>query len=116
MRIDFQNMQLVSERFEAILAELNKSKERLEAEYVRLRCNTEVDSVIFDLKKTENRIENQIITVMKMIASVRKICCIYQNGEEQIKSVIECGFVQEKQGFQNHSLIINKTDFEWSIK
>lgn len=116
MKINFKYMQLTVEKLETVLKELNNAKERLAAERMRLSCNSELESVIVNIRETENRICEQIIAVMKMKAAIIKISYIYNNGEEQIKSVIDCGCIQEKQGFKNRCAICNNTDFEWSIQ
>lgn len=116
MKINLQNMQLTAERLQSVLNELKSAKERLTAEYMRLRYNSGVDSVLTQMKKTDKRLEEQIITVMKMKAAVMKISYIYENGEEQIKSVIDCGFVPEKTGFKSRCAITVSTDFDWRIQ
>lgn len=116
MYINFSNIQGIIDNLNKSVCSLVKAKEKIEYERKKLALNTELEDVIADMKRTSDRIENEIETAKKLKLSLIKISELYANGEERIKDRIEGERKVNKREYSAYQNIIAEGDIRWKIE
>lgn len=116
MKMNFKQLYLVVQRLDEMIKLLGNTRERIAAQRQRLSGNSNMDTVITQLRIIENRLDEELIMATKMKAFLAKILSLYKDSEQRIKNVVENGLQPQKQFFINETKIYNETDFDWSIK
>lgn len=104
------------EKLDRAAAALVRAREKIEYERKRLAVNTGLEGVKADIKKTVDKLDDEIIIAKKLKLSLDKISELYDSGEQHIKDTVEGGEYSIKSGFNPMINLDNTTDFRWEIE
>lgn len=116
MYINFTEMQMLIEKLDQTVCTLVRTKEKIEYERKRLASNTEHEDVRAVIKKTADKLDDEILAAKKLRLSLAKISEIYISGEQRINDAVEGEICSVKSGFCPMMNLDNATDFRWEIE